>query len=419
MKKILVVEDSPAMLAFEKEALESRFEFPVITAQSYQQMQRMLETCKDEIFVALADLVLPDAPHGEIVDVLTAAGIPTIVFTGQYNEELRQFIMTKPIVDYILKSNLNNFQYALRLVACIYENQFMQALVVDDSEFARMKIEFSLRRLQINVLHAASAAEAQLMLGKHPDIRLLITDYHMHSNANGIDLTAEIRQNYGNDRMIIIGYSSDSSKALPVEFLKKGANDYIPYAYSEEEFTLRVLTNLEIMGHLRAARDMAIKDFMTGLYNRRYLFEISKQLFHQVKRGSLRLGVAIIDIDFFKKINDEHGHDIGDRAIKHVSALLDSHVRKSDLLTRIGGEEFCLLVNNADDMYMMLILEKLRKLIEANPLQIEEEGACRTVKITISAGFTTKNFEKIDAAIKEADIYLYQAKGEGRNCIRC
>ena len=414
-KKILVIEDSIAMLTYEVEALKERFSFPILTASSMKEAEEILKYSRDDIFVALADLVLPDAPDGEIINLLIAHGIATIVFTGQYNEELRQFIMSKPIVDYILKSNLNNFQYALRLVAGLYENQFIRALVVDDSEFARLKIEFSLSRLQIGVVHASNINEAMALLSEHSDIRLVLTDYHMQS-GNGIDLTSKIRQSYCSDKMTIIGYSSDTNKKLPIEFLKKGANDYIPYNYSEEEFTLRVIGNLELMAHLRMAREMAIKDFLTGLYNRRYLFETAKQLFHQVSRGTMTLGVAMIDIDFFKKINDEFGHDVGDLALKHIATLLEKTMRKSDLVTRFGGEEFCLLIVNVDNQQMFQIIENLRMLVENSPLHVETATFCTSIPLTISAGFTTKEFITIDEAIKESDIHLYAAKNQGRNC---
>jgi len=416
-KKILVIEDSLAMLTYEVDALKERFNFPILTASSLQEAVEILKYAREDIFVALADLVLPDAPNGEIVDLLIGEGIATIVFTGQYNEELRQFVMGKPIVDYILKSSLNNFQYALRLVAGLYENQFIRALVVDDSEFARMKVEYSLSRLQIGVVHASNIEDAMIILSDNPDIRLVLTDYHMQSDGNnGVNLTSKIRQFYCSDKMTIIGYSSDTNKKLPIEFLKNGANDYIPFNYSEEEFTLRVIGNLELMAHLRMAREIAVKDFLTGLYNRRYLFEVAKQLFHQVSRGTMTLGVAMIDIDFFKKVNDEFGHDVGDLALKHIATLLEKTMRKSDLVTRFGGEEFCLLVTNVDDHQMFQIIENLRILIERSPLRVETATLCTSLSITISAGFTTKKFSTIDEAIKESDTHLYAAKAQGRNC---
>ena len=418
MKKILVIEDSIAMLEFEKESLEARFNFPVLVAKSMQEAKDILEKERDEIFVALADLILPDAPDGEIVEMLTSQSVPTIVFTGQFNEELRDFVMSKPIIDYILKTNLNNFEYAIRLVSAIYENQFIKALVVDDSEFARLKIEFSLRRLEIEVIHASNTAEAIEVLNENSDIRLVVTDYHMEANESGIDLTAQIRQNYGNEQMIVIGYSSDINKSLPVEFLKKGANDFIPYNYSEEEFTLRVLNNLEIMTHLKSARDMAIKDYLTGLYNRRHLFEASKQLFHQVKRGEFKLGVAMLDVDFFKNINDTYGHDIGDKALKHIAKIIDRHIRKSDIISRYGGEEFCILISDTNDEEMEQILDKLRQIIEQSILFVEKDDEQLELNMTVSIGFTTKSFSTLDEAIIDSDKHLYRAKLSGRNCIR-
>lgn len=413
-KKILLIEDSIAMLTYELEALQMRFNFPVVTAKSLAEAKQAIDAYQGDFFVALADLVLPDAQQGEVIDLLINERIPTIVFTGQYNEELREFIMSKPIVDYILKNNLNNFQYALRLIAGLYENQFIRAMVVDDSEFARTKLEFSLKRLQLDVVHAENADQAMELLNANEDIRLVLVDYHM-GGKNGIDLTANIRQKYGIESMTIIGYSGDDKQSLPVEFLKKGANDYIPYKYSEEEFTLRILSNMELMAHLRLAREMAIKDFLTGLYNRHYLFESAKQIFPQIARKTLSLGVAMLDIDFFKKINDEYGHDVGDRVLKHIASILGDNLRKSDLLTRFGGEEFCILVLQVDDSKMVQIMELLRQKVEQSVLHVEQENRCFSISATLSCGFTTKPFPSIDEAIKEADRYLYEAKNGGRN----
>jgi len=418
LKKILIVEDSTAMIEFEKRSLEERFDFPILIAETMQEAIEVIKKNKDDIFVALADLILPDAQDGEIVEYLTTERIPTIVFTGQYNEHLRNFIMSKPIVDYILKTNLNNFEYALRLVSVIHENQFIKALVVDDSEFARLKMELSLRRLQLDVIHANGAEEAFKKLEENSDIKLIVTDYHMDMMASGIYITEEVRRKYGNDSMAIIGYSSDKSRSLPIEFLKKGANDYIPYNYSEEEFTLRILNNLENMNYLKNAREIAIKDYLTGLYNRRYIFEFSKQLFHQVKRGQLKLGVAMIDIDFFKKVNDTYGHNCGDKVIKHISKILENNIRKGDILARLGGEEFCVLVNNADDKSMEKIFENLRLMVADSPLMLDSDCKNNDIETTISIGFTTKKYDTLDEAIKEADTYLYMAKSDGRNCIR-
>lgn len=416
--KILVIEDSKAMLTYEVETLQKRFDFEVISAMSYAEAEKILQSHENEFFIALADLVLPDAQNGEIVNLLLHYNVPPIVFTGQYNEKLRDFIIAKPIIDYILKDNLNNFEYALRLVACVYANQSMQVLVVDDSEYSRRKIEFSLQRIKMNVLHAMNVKEAKTMLQENPDIQLILTDYNMDSHGTGIELTAEIRQMYGSDTMAIIGFSRSTNMALPIEFLKKGANDFIPFDYSEEIFTLRVLNNLEMMRSLKEAKQRAITDYITGLYNRRYLLEVSEQYFHQVKRNQLQLGVVMIDIDFFKRVNDTYGHDIGDKVIVTIANILKKEIRKSDIVSRIGGEEFALLLIDVDDEKCLHLMEKISRLIENTPIIVTRDESQQEVHVTVSVGFTTKKHETITEALKFADSFLYTAKNSGRNCIR-
>ena len=90
------------------------------------------------------------------------------------------------------------------------------------------------------------------------------------------------------------------------------------------------------------------KDYMTGLYNRRYFFEVGKKIYEENKKLNKTISIAILDIDKFKKINDTYGHSIGDFAIKEVARVLTENIMSSTLISRIGGEEFCLLFYNRD-----------------------------------------------------------------------
>ncbi|RLA77921.1 MAG: hypothetical protein DRG78_16280 [Epsilonproteobacteria bacterium] len=156
--------------------------------------------------------------------------------------------------------------------------------------------------------------------------------------------------------------------------------------------------------------DAANTDPMTGAYNRRYFFDASKQIISLSKRENLNLSVAMIDIDFFKAVNDTYGHDIGDIVIKDLTKQLSNSLRASDLFARFGGEEFVLLLSNTTNEQAIVITDKLRKAIELScPIS--------DIKYTVSIGLAEilNSDKNIDTAIKRSDLALYEAKDTGRN----
>ncbi|MBP7769883.1 MAG: diguanylate cyclase [Aliarcobacter sp.] len=154
-------------------------------------------------------------------------------------------------------------------------------------------------------------------------------------------------------------------------------------------------------------------DYLTNIPNRRHLFEIGSKYFHLSKRQKNNLSVIYIDIDFFKKINDTYGHDIGDEILKMVANTLAKQIRKSDLLARTGGEEFIILLNNMDESNAFLFAENIRNSMEKVIFKKDNIS----IKITISLGISQlKNEdENLDSIIKRADEALYQAKKGSRN----
>ena len=153
-------------------------------------------------------------------------------------------------------------------------------------------------------------------------------------------------------------------------------------------------------------------DPLTGAYNRRYFYSISKEMIALSKRENHSITLAMIDIDNFKKVNDTFGHDIGDEVIKALVNKINSELRESDLFMRFGGEEFVVLLPNTDINKSMIILEKVRK-------TIEECDSVKDASFTISIGVAEYihseiNFEKV---LKRADEGLYIAKNSGKNRI--
>ena len=215
------------------------------------------------------------------------------------------------------------------------------------------------------------------------------------------------------DTMAIIGMSAHGNPLLSAQFLKRGANDFINKPYFEEELVWRVNQNVEMLAHLERLRDAAIKDAMTGLFNRRYFFETGAKLFANALRKNLDICIAMIDIDHFKDVNDTYGHACGDLVIKEVTKTLQENFRESDLVARIGGEEFIVMTSNMQLEHCSEHFEQIRQKIEDAFIEAGPE----MIQVTASIGVTTNLTETLDEMVREADGLLYQAKDSGRNCV--
>ena len=159
--------------------------------------------------------------------------------------------------------------------------------------------------------------------------------------------------------------------------------------------------------------EISTKDYLTNIPNRRHFFEIGTKSLHIAKRENNQLSVICIDIDFFKKINDTYGHNVGDEVLKLITKNMNKYIRKSDVLARIGGEEFAILLNNTNEENAFLLAEKIRIAIEnLNYINNNKE-----IKTTISLGISqlTQEDYDLDSIIIRADKALYEAKNTGRN----
>lgn len=163
-------------------------------------------------------------------------------------------------------------------------------------------------------------------------------------------------------------------------------------------------------------------DALTQLDNRRFFDEKLNELCHLTSRNHEKITVAIVDCDFFKKINDNHGHDVGDQCLKHLATLLTKCLpRTTDICARFGGEEFSLILPGTDVEGARLVMERIRQRIESTPLKLADINLSMTVSIG-SVSRVVKNYETNlpTQLFKEADKALYRAKETGRNrCVFC
>lgn len=157
-------------------------------------------------------------------------------------------------------------------------------------------------------------------------------------------------------------------------------------------------------------------DFLTDLYNRRYIMEAGKDEIQRAQRYEQSLSFMMIDIDHFKKVNDNYGHAAGDEVLKDLAANIKNSIREVDIAGRLGGEEFSILLPKTDIEEAEKVAERLRKTITESSVSFEDS----VISITVSIGLTTynqKNSNNMDDLLQKADIALYEAKSAGRNCI--
>jgi len=410
MKKILVVDDSQTILKLIELEIEKYNNIDAYYAKDYKSAMRLIQAHKGEFHAALLDLNLPDAPDGEVVKLANANKIPAVILSSTFNESLKNSVMKKDIVDFVLKGDPSSIKFAMKAIQRTIKNYDTYILVVDDSKMYRHSLRDTLHRIHLNVLEATDGKEALAVLEKNPLISLVITDYKMPI-MNGLDLTFKIREKYKKDQLSIIAISSVNEQEIITKFLRFGANDFILKPFTHNEVVTRINVNLELLDLFSQIKEMANRDYLTGMFNRRYFFDSANSIFFKNRRKKESIGVATIDIDKFKSINDLYGHDIGDDALKEVPTVLSKNLRNSDLVARFGGEEFCIIFEDINRENLLLILEKIRKSFEEN--SITTSGI--TLSYTVSIGVYFGIEESLDKMLKLSDEALYEAKAAGRN----
>ena len=191
--------------------------------------------------------------------------------------------------------------------------------------------------------------------------------------------------------------------------IQKNIEEIISNFPVPEDNKLDVIKKINFM--YSQTRYLSLTDALTGLYNRRHFNAELEREFMRSKRYGGDLCIAIIDIDFFKKINDTYGHLCGDYVLKEVAYLILENFRKTDMVFRYGGEEFVVLMTETSLENSLIPLERLRKTIENNNFIFKGEK----IKVTISIGAETNHTESTEEFLNNADKALYQAKQSGRN----
>jgi diguanylate cyclase (GGDEF)-like protein len=410
--KVLIVEDSAVILKVLKHLSKQSLELEPIFATSMAEAKSVYKAHKEELFAGIIDLALPDAPNGELVDFLLEESFPVVVLTGSYDEKRRESLVKKGVVDYVVKESRYSYRYAINMINRLYKNQKIQVLVVEDSKQYRKHIVRLLVAHKYQVLESENGLEAMAQLKKNPHIKMVITDYNM-PEMDGFELVQEIRRQHEKSDMIIIGLSGEDGGMLSIKFIKNGADDFLNKPFQQEEFYCRITNNIESLEQLHKIQDQANRDYLTSLYNRRYFCEQGDVLLKQAKSSNTELALVAIDIDFFKSVNDEYGHEAGDEVLKFFAREMENILGRF-VVARIGGEEFCIIVPGLTNDKVVNLIDGFRQHVASQIIDVTDEDILR---ISFSAGVTNNKLNNINEMLNMADDYLYRAKDAGRNMV--
>src|SRR5580693_859036 len=247
----------------------------------------------------------------------------------------------------------------------------------------------------------------------------------INANAKGFDglrLAAQIRSDEATRHVPILAVIDPDDRARMVKALEIGVNDVLPRPIDPQELSARARTQIKrkrytdfLRKNLDHSLELAVTDQLTGLHNRRYMVGQLGALVAGATRGGDPVGCLLIDIDHFKKINDNFGHDVGDEVLREFAVRLASNVRAIDLPCRYGGEEFVVIMPGTRLEDAERIAERIRRHVAGSPFRIP--GGADPLSVTISIGVaSTLGIEDTpEALLKRADAAVYEAKSLGRN----
>ncbi len=299
----------------------------------------------------------------------------------------------------------------------------MKVLIAEEENVSRSKLEKFLKNLDYEVISCKDGHEAwnTIQLDKRPN--LLVLDW-MLSGMDGVEICRKVRKLAREPYTYILLLTSKDEQEDIIEGMEAGADDYITKPFNQNELRVRLAAGERIVKLHEEILDMhnnlkrqAIHDELTGLYNRHHMSEVLEKEFSRTLRYQTELSCLLLDLDYFKEVNDTFGHAFGDMVLREFSTCLKHEARKTDIPFRYGGEEFMLLLPNTGILGAKKVADKIRDTCEMKKYQDGKKSTTATVSIGISSVKLHKLLESKEL-LTLADKALYSAKAEGRNRVR-
>jgi two-component system cell cycle response regulator len=447
--RVLVVDDIPANVKLLEAKLGAEY-FDVVTAGSGPEALAAIE--KEAPDIVLLDVMMPGMDGFEVCRRIKgnaqSAHLPVVMVTAldQVSDRVQGLesgaddFLTKPVNDVALFARVRSL---VRLKTMVDELRLRQAtgesmglvegqeaalteapgrgriLIVEDREQSAQRIAETLGR-DHDVEIVPQTTEA-VVRAKGGDYDLVIVSLSL-DRQDGLRFCATLRSLEATRQTPILIIADEGDIKRLVRALDIGVNDYLMRPVERSELVARVRTQLrrkrysdKLRHSLQLSLEMAITDQLTGLFNRRYMSRHLGTLITNANATGKPVSFLILDIDFFKQVNDTHGHDVGDEVLREFAGRISANVRGIDLACRYGGEEFVVVMPDTDLNFAYMVAERLRQAVADAPFRITP--APGNLPVTISIGVTASEGrnDTADALLKRADQALYRAKRDGRN----
>jgi two-component system cell cycle response regulator len=295
-------------------------------------------------------------------------------------------------------------------------------LVVDDSAPVRAAVAETLRQAGDleEVLEAEDGLVAlRLMAEAKPDV--VVCDLVM-PGCDGIQLLRLRSAKPELASIPVLILTADTELDRKVELFDRGASDYVCKPFDPRELVARVRVHLRLKlmaEDLAAANEklyrLSCTDPLTDLFNRRHFNNVIDVEVARLQRYGIPLALILTDIDHFKRVNDEHGHLVGDEVLRRVAVTLGRSVRKADVVARYGGEEIAIVLTNTGTAGAFVLAERLRAAVEKTEVQAGERAVRCTASFGVAAADTSADLTDAASLVSRADSALYAAKRDGRN----
>jgi len=446
--RVLVVDDVELNVKLLEAKLSSEY-FEVIVADNGLTALELAETELPDII--LLDIMMPLMDGFEVCRRLKAnprtVDIPVVMVTALSDvaDRLRGLesgadeFLTKPVNDTALFARvrslvrLKRMMEELRLreevcrqfgnsedqVAAADEAGHARILLLEENDSAATRILDTLKPVANSVDRARNGAEAHTLLD--PSIELVIASLSM-PDSDPLRLVSQWRATEATRQLPILLIADPGELPRLAKGLDLGANDYLVRPVDRNELLARVRTQIRrkrlqdrLHENYNRSLSLALTDELTGLYNRRYVFAHLTELMARLPEGSANTALMMFDIDHFKQVNDRYGHLAGDDVLRELAKRALHNVRSVDLVGRLGGEEFVVVMPETSLGGATIVADRLRLAVADEPFVVADTGEKLPVTISVGLAITGQPEDTLEALLKRVDDALYAAKNGGRN----
>ena len=390
------------------------------STQNAEDAFRLLE--ENKINFVITGLELSDTSGDEWIKSLHLSkykDVPVIVLTSTDNMEIRKKLFNLGVVDYIVKDSITDEKLKDYIEAFEVRDEVLNKMhhqsvaLLDDSKHINTMIKniFNLHGIK----NVDSYYSAEDLLASNKDYAIYILDLIL-PGISGKEALLTLRKKAKNSIIILI--SSINNYKTISNILSSGADDFINKPFDASVFMAKIKAhsrNFILREELEYAystlEKVAITDGLTQLFNHHYIINQVEREIERAKRYGHNMAVVLLDIDNFKYVNDNYGHQTGDEILQSLAICLKGIVRKSDSVGRYGGEEFLVILPETNLEHAKICGEKIRKAVENMRFSV------KNLKITISGGGVALKEQTAIDLIKQADEGLYESKYNGKNRI--